>query len=107
MTPLHIGIGSTPLQKEDRRLKKLAYQKAFKAAVKAATAKPKKEPKRVTSAARLQAIYKWEEANPDKVKANQARCYQKAKLASQSRIAAAMAQVDATLKKMDNDFEDD
>lgn len=97
----------TPLQKENRRLKKLAYQKAFKAAVKAATAKPKKEPKQVTSAARLEAIYKWEKANPDKVKANQARCYEKRKSESQSRIAAAMAQVNATLEKMDSDFEDD
>ena len=50
---------------------------------------------------KYQRVLAWEKANPEKVKANQKRCYEKRKKASKDRIAIAIAQVEATLKKMD------
>ena len=107
MTPLNIGIFATTLQKEERRLKDLASKKARREAIRAVTAKPKAEPKQAMSISAREAVDRYQKANPEKVKASRARRYEKAKSESQSRIAAAMAQVDATLKKMDSDFEYD
>ena len=54
-------------------------------------------------AARRKAVDKYQKANPDKVKASR----EKRRLASQSRVAIAMAQVNATIKKMDSNFDEE